>query len=441
MARRNFLAFSSLAAALVLSAGSLASAMPDAEFDALVEQYDAKMAEMRTEGSLTLDNALALQGEFVNQFPLSDLTLAQLRTLSKRNLITTYKPGSENDRTDEALAAIAPMTAGDTIEAVDALSLEAQLLDSKNPEHSRKAIEVVSRLLTHPKFSEALREGRTESLWYTIAYGIDTSAMPELGDELVIAASNFPNEAPPAALIGMTNVYEKAVESGDESAVSAAEQLRVKSIAILERVMAGDDDTAKKTAKRELTSLDAAPRIARLVGNTAPELDFTWTSSGETLRTLDDLRGKVVVLDFWATWCGPCIGSFPQVRELTEHYAGYPVEIVGVTSLQGATFFEAGKEDAETPAAEHEAMRRFMEEKDISWTVAFTEQEVFNPEYGVRGIPHVVIIDPDGKIVHRALHPASPLEKKTALIDPILDQYGLKHPDAPVAKEETKGGE
>src|SRR5690606_23358102 len=113
-------------------------------------------------------------------------------------------------------------------------------------------------------------------------------------------------------------------------------------------------------------------------------------------------------LDFWATWCGPCVASFPQVRELAAHYEGYPVEIVGVTSLQGKTFFEAGPEDTPTAEAEHEAMHRYMKERDITWTVAFSEQEVFNPEYGVRGIPHVVIIDPAGKIVHRDLHPASP---------------------------------
>ncbi len=440
MARKNFLAFSSLAAALAFSAGSLAAPMPQEQFDSLLEQYDAKMTEMRTAGSLTLDDALALQADFSDKFPISDLTLAQLRDLSKRNLITTYKPGGEHDRTKEALTVLDPMTTGASIEAVDALVFKAQLLDSNNDDLKPAMIETLSRTLTHPMFTEALREGRTESLWYTIGYGVDEASMAELGDELAIAAGNFPTEAPPAALIGMTTVYEKANAGADAKAKQAAEQLRVKTIAILQNVPE-EDKAASKIAKRELSSLEAAPKIARLVGNTAPELDFTWSSGGETLSNLEDLRGKIVVLDFWATWCGPCIGSFPQVRELAAHYAGYPVEIVGVTSLQGATFFEAGKEDAASPADEHEAMRRFMEEKDITWTVAFTEQEVFNPEYGVRGIPHVVIIDPDGKIVHRALHPASPLEKKTGLIDPILEQFGFERPAAPVAKEEAKGGE
>jgi thiol-disulfide isomerase/thioredoxin len=441
MARKNFLAFSSLAVALVFSAGSLAAPMPQEQFDALVEQYDAKMAEMRAAGSMKLADALALQAEFVDKFPISDLTLGQLQDLSKRNLITTYKPGSDNDRTDEALAALTPLTTGNTVEAVEALALKAQLLDSNNPDNADITIDVVSRLLTHPKFPEALRENRAQSVWYSIGYGVDSKRVHELSEELAIAATNFPLDPQAASLAGLTTVYEKAAASKDEATLNAAERLRAKAVTALSAVMEGDDDDAKKFAKRELASLEAAPRIAQLVGNTAPELDFTWSSGGETLRSLADLRGKVVVLDFWATWCGPCISSFPQVRDLAAHYAGYPVEIVGVTSLQGATYFEAGKKEAATPADEHADMRPFMEEKDITWTVAFTEQEVFNPEYGVRGIPHVVIIDPDGKIVHRALHPASSLDKKAALIDPILEQFGLEHPPTPVAKEETKGGQ
>ena len=68
-------------------------------------------------------------------------------------------------------------------------------------------------------------------------------------------------------------------------------------------------------------------------GHDAPEMTFTWSKGGPSFSKLSDLKGKVVVLDFWATWCGPCIGSFPNIAELQERYAGYDVAIVGVTSL------------------------------------------------------------------------------------------------------------
>jgi thiol-disulfide isomerase/thioredoxin len=441
MARKNFLAFSSLAAALVFSAGSLAAPMPQEQFDALLEQYDARFAEMRASGELTLDSAYGLQAEFSPKFPIGDLTMSQLRTLGSRNLITSYKPGSEIDRTQEAILVLDPFTSGDSVDAVEALAFKARMLDSNNEESQALLVETVGRVLGHKALPDALRENRVESIWMTAAYGVPEGKWSGLSDEIAIAAARFPADAAAPACSGITMIYEKAAATDDAALKAGAEQLRLKAVAALTKIMESDNEEAKRFAKRELASLEAAPRIAKLVGNMAPELDFTWSSGGETLRNLADLRGKVVILDFWATWCGPCIGSFPQVRELAAHYAGYPVEIVGVTSLQGATFFEAGKEEAETPADEHNAMPRFMEEKDITWTVAFSEQDVFNPEYGIRGIPHVVIIDPDGKITHRALHPASPLEKKTALIDPILEQFGFERPAAPVAKEETKGGE
>lgn len=441
MARRHFLAFSTLAAALTLSAGTAFASMPEAEFKTLIEQYDAKMMEMRKAGSMKLEDAVALQTEFAPRFPLQDLTLEQLRDIHRRGLITTYERGGEHDRTNEALAVIEPMTSGDSVDAVQALAFKAELLgDSNNEELHDALVETLGKMLSHRRFPEALAENKLGSLWYTIGYSLPSERMPELADEMQRAASRFPADAPPAALAGMTTVYEKALAAKNPAVQLAADEMRTKTLAILEKAMAGDDEKAKAAAKREFGSLDAAPRIAKLVGNSAPELDFTW-SSGETIRNLADLKGKVVVLDFWATWCGPCIASFPQVRDLVAHYEGYPVEVLGVTSLQGSTYFKDGPEKAESPAAEHEAMRRFITERDITWTVVFSEQEVFNPEYGVRGIPHVVILDPDGKIVHRALHPAGSLAKKASLIDPILKEFGFETPPAPKDEEETKGGE
>src|SRR5438105_6517188 len=91
----------------------------------------------------------------------------------------------------------------------------------------------------------------------------------------------------------------------------------------VDKVLAQLDEQAKAQAAKEA-----------LVGKAAPELHFTWSSKAG-LKTLADLRGRVVVLDFWATWCGPCVGSFPQVREHVAHFKGSPVTFLGVTSLQG----------------------------------------------------------------------------------------------------------
>jgi thiol-disulfide isomerase/thioredoxin len=169
----------------------------------------------------------------------------------------------------------------------------------------------------------------------------------------------------------------------------------------------------------------AREKQAELVGKPAPELNFIW-SSREGLTKLSALRGKVVVLDFWATWCGPCVATFPQIRELAEHYKDADVIVLGVTSLQGyvAGLTPARIETKDNPQREFAATLEFLKAKQMTWPVVFTEERVFNPQYGVLGIPHMTIIAPDGTVRHNGLHPGMPQADKLRKIDQILTEFG-----------------
>ena len=137
-----------------------------------------------------------------------------------------------------------------------------------------------------------------------------------------------------------------------------------------------------------------------------------------------------VVVDFWATWCGPCIRSFPQVRELQARYDGMDVVIVGVTSVQGTHYGTDGQVDVEgKPEEEFKLMKQFMGEKDITWDIAFSKEDAFNPMYGVNGIPHVVIIDTEGRVVENGLHPGIESEHKYDTIDELLKKAGKRYPE------------
>jgi len=146
-----------------------------------------------------------------------------------------------------------------------------------------------------------------------------------------------------------------------------------------------------------------------------------------------------VVLDFWATWCGPCRSSFPRVADLKARYDGYDVVILGITSPQGYHIDKEGKktDTAGDQQKELDLMPGFMKDMGMTWDVAFTKDDVFNPDFGVRGIPHVAIIDAQGKVRFNGLHPAVPLKEKAEKIDQLLREAGLPVP-APVVEEKTE---
>ena len=99
----------------------------------------------------------------------------------------------------------------------------------------------------------------------------------------------------------------------------------------------------------------------------------------------ESLKGKVVIVDFWATWCGPCRASIPHLVALQNTYKAKGFEVVGVSL------------DQQGPAK----VQSFVTQYEIPYTIVMGNQKVVDSFGGVRGIPTAFIISQDGKIYRK----------------------------------------
>jgi thiol-disulfide isomerase/thioredoxin len=148
-----------------------------------------------------------------------------------------------------------------------------------------------------------------------------------------------------------------------------------------EAALAKAKESAKGDLKRELVN----DRVNK------PAIDFTLKDLDGKVVKLSDLRGKVVVVDFWATWCGPCKASFPYLQQVYNKYKSNPkVVILALDTWERVS----GKE-------REDLVKKFMADNKYTFPVLYDEG--FVEKYGVEGIPTKFVIDKKGMIQFKTI--------------------------------------
>jgi len=110
--------------------------------------------------------------------------------------------------------------------------------------------------------------------------------------------------------------------------------------------------------------------------------DFTLQDINGKSVSLKDFRGKVVFIDFWATWCPPCVASSPKVEELSHDYAAKGVEVLSISLDDSA-----------------ESVRAFAERKKLKNRMLMAGSSGVDVHYQINGIPSFFLIDQQGHVV------------------------------------------
>ncbi|BBB69810.1 thiol:disulfide interchange protein [Undibacterium sp. YM2] len=143
------------------------------------------------------------------------------------------------------------------------------------------------------------------------------------------------------------------------------------------------------------------PALALETGKPAPAFS---AQAGKGNVQLADYRGKVVYLDFWASWCGPCKQSFPWMNAMQSKYGAQGLQVVAIN-------LDSKPEEAQ----------EFLKSTPGNFQIAYDPKGIMPRQYEIKGMPSSVLIDRDGKIIsqHAGFNEASKAKIEQAIISSL----------------------
>ena len=307
-----------------------------------------------------------------------------------KNLAQTAPEGeSEEDQMAFSVKALTTLVeAGDKLLAANPSDQQAELAFAYKIE-ALQALTAMDQPDAAKKLEEALAAARDDKREQIIGLGWQSTILgavrnwpaldPKARQAFIDLVVNKVKAGPAPIDASIVQVTSTQLEDRDPEAV----------VGLLEQVMPIFDKSDDKEVKKLLVEANLQGMYRRLTLLGKP-MEISGTLLDGKPVDWESYRGKVVLVDFWATWCGPCRAEIPNVLEMYEAYHDKGFDVLGISL------------DA-TP----EAAQKYVEENKLPWSSIFPknedEREWSNPlvaYYGITGIPTAILVGKDGKVVN-----------------------------------------
>ncbi|MDO5733064.1 MAG: TlpA disulfide reductase family protein [Eubacteriales bacterium] len=219
---------------------------------------------------------------------------------------------------------------------------------------------------------------------------VETSSNPEIS----VSESSSASESSTASESSSTTVSETSQPSSEQTTDSESEALTTTS-----RDAASTSSSEHKEGEN---FVEDSPRLAGVYTDDQGQemkvynaLDFSLLDLNGERHSLKDYKGKVVLLNFWRSWCGYCMTELPEIQEIADHFADRD-DIVFLTVNSPADYDQNGLGNEPKTA---EDLGKLLTEKGVKLPMLIDEENALFLNYGFRGFPATVIINPEGYLM------------------------------------------